>query len=182
MADRGEHPSCSSGASIEHAHAGNSHAPLTSATARGAVSGSGVNTTLRPLEEFGKRRIGAAVLGAGDRMPGHESRKCFAELASRQFDYVLLGAARIGDHRCRCEEPAQSARARCSGLADRRGEHHQVGILDRQRRIGRVIDDAPSRRERDVRAAAADADHLRHRAGVPFECQRKRAADQTRRR
>ena len=70
---------------------------------------------------------GAGVLGARDRMPGHEARQRGAERRARRGDHVLLGAAGVGDDRAR-PEVRRHRREQRRILRDRRGEQHDVGV------------------------------------------------------
>ena len=64
-------------------------------------------------------RDGSGMLGAGDRMPGHEPRQRATEIFARSCDDVLFGAARVGYHRARTEV-WRDRREQRPHLADRR--------------------------------------------------------------
>ena len=92
--------------------------------------------------EGGRR---ARMLGAGDRMAGHEPRERRAEMAPRRRDHVLLGAAGIGEDRARRKRPASAAKSD-GKLRHRRREQHDIGIGELARPVGvdrdRAVDDA----------------------------------------
>ena len=97
VADRGEYLVVLGDASSQTLAPQASQAPRTRATSAAAFSASGVSTTLRPRYSSGERRLGAAVLGARDRVPGHKAPDARAHRRARGRDHVLLGAARVGD-------------------------------------------------------------------------------------
>ena len=129
-------------------------------------------------EQFGKRRRRAAFFGAGYRVRRHKSWKCRAQLAPRPVDHIALGAAGIAHHRVRCEV-GRNLREHRAGLAQRHRQQYEVRVLHCARRIsGDFVDDAQPARCKQIRAASANANHMRDRAAF-FKRQGERPTDQS---
>jgi len=119
-------------------------------------------------EQRGERCRRAGMLGAGDRVRGHEALGALAERLRGGRDDVLLGAARVGHHGARSRVRGDRREHR-RDLRDRRRDEHDVGLA---KLVGpavvervRALHDAARARVVEVAACASDADDLADRAG-----------------
>ena len=123
------------------------------------------------------RGVGAAMLGAGNRMAGDELRELRAERAPRGADHVALGAAGVADDASRRQRSRQGGKDRWH-LRDGRRDQHQVRVARGGAGIGGDgVDQAAVSRELQVLAAAPGAGDLRHLA-CRLQRRGERAADQ----
>src|SRR5436190_14464044 len=130
-----------------------------------------------PAIERGKGRLGAALLGAGDRMARNETGERALQLAPRERDHVLLGAARVGDDGLLTEERRDGAHDPLH-LPDRHREEREIRVSE-GRLVRRTygVDYSQFHRAADVARTAADPDRTADRARS-FQRERERAADQ----
>ena len=141
--------------------------PCTSRWRSGSVCGDRRQEPGRALEEPGARVLGAARLGAADRVAADEARR-----AGGGRDDARLRRADVGDGRRLAASPASTA-ATCAGeLRDRRRDDDELGARDAPPRASRPAVDArrarprprarpgrgPSRRRRAPRAARGERD------------------------
>src|SRR5882672_701985 len=97
VADRGEHRVVLAGFELEHAR---SAGPPGGAHQRERARLGALDRREHDLPaavQAGERRVGAALLGSGDGVPGNEARQRGLQLVPGHVDDILLGAAGVGD-------------------------------------------------------------------------------------
>ncbi len=133
------------------------------------------------VEQSGKRRGGAAVLGSRDGMAGDERMKPRAERLASRGDHVLLRAAGVG-HASARTEMGRELREQRRELRDRRRNEHDVRVVSlRGPRLverSRTVDDLAFDRGVEIGPRAAHADDFAHGVGA-LQGQRAGASDET---
>ena len=140
-------------------------AARTRAMLRALFSGSGVSTTLRARNRSGFRRVHPAVLGAGDRVAGHELRRAVLRAWHRRARPRPAWCCRRRSPRYRAARCGAIAAMTCpSGRpASRSAPDRRSATIGRIR--ARFVDDTELERARQIGRAAAQADDALRRAG-----------------
>ncbi|MNH05340.1 hypothetical protein D3C79_646600 [compost metagenome] len=116
-------------------------------------------------EQGGVRGLYPALLGTGNRMPGHEARQTLAKHAARGSHHVALGAADISDHRIAQVELSQARQDFLHG----QDRHRQLDDIGTDTGGGKVVLAAIDHTQRHGLLARGrveiDTDHFAAQAG-----------------